>query len=107
MGYIQVEAFIFGATAVEQFAGPMGVGVVIEAGRRREVSGSPALLAGHGPGDFAQLLELGDPEVFIHIQIAVIGLGRAVVGPQQIQDLDGESAEIGNPALAVLGHGDE
>lgn len=56
-----------------------------EAGRGGKIGLAPLLVQRHAGRHFAQLLKLGDPEVFIQVQIAVVALRGAGVVAEEVQ----------------------
>lgn len=61
------------------------VSTVCQAGWRGKIGLSPFFVNSHTGSHFAQLLEFRYPEIFIQIQVAVITLGRAGIGAEEVK----------------------
>ncbi|MNJ75379.1 hypothetical protein D3C77_724680 [compost metagenome] len=55
-----------------------------EAGGRGDVGLTPLLMHRHARRDLAELQKAMDPEIFVHVGIAVVALGGAGVGAEEI-----------------------
>ena len=85
MGQVDVHLVGFVAPTVEQRTGPERISTVGQAGWRGKIGLSPFLVNSHTGSHFAQLLEFRYPEIFIQIKVAVVTLGRAGIGAEEIQ----------------------
>ena len=83
----QVDVHLVGLVAptVEQRTGPERISTVGQAGWRGKIGLSPFFVNSHTGSHFAQLLEFRYPEIFIQIQVAVITLGRAGIGAEEVK----------------------
>ncbi|MNC65564.1 hypothetical protein D3C75_1158670 [compost metagenome] len=86
MAKVELNVIVLAAAAfVEQFPRPERISGVRQTGWRRKVGGAPFLVQRHAAGDLAQFLELGDPKVFIQVQVTGITLRGAYVGAEEHQ----------------------
>ena len=85
MGSVDAYSLILGPAFVEQVTGPEWVGIMGDRGRCGEIGLAPLLVHGHAGGHLPELLEVLDPEVLIHVQIAVVTLGSPHIGAEKIE----------------------
>ncbi|MNJ56386.1 hypothetical protein D3C77_519290 [compost metagenome] len=72
--------------AVAEFLpGPERIGLVRDSAGRGKVGLAPLFVSAHGTGNSAELFEVADPEIFIHIHVPVVALGGAAVGGHELQ----------------------
>ncbi|KAF1072712.1 MAG: hypothetical protein GAK45_00147 [Pseudomonas citronellolis] len=70
---------------VEALARPERVGLMGHRAGRREVGPAVLLLHRHARGNLVQLGKLERPEEFVEVEIPVVALGGAGVGPEEVQ----------------------
>lgn len=72
-----IRLLVFGAT--ELVPRPERIGLMADSTGCREIRLAPLLVGGHRTGQIVELLEVADPEILIHVHMAVITLrGTAV-----------------------------
>ena len=77
--------FLAAFAVAELFPRPERVRLVRHCAGRREVGFTPLLVGAHGAGHGAEFFEVADPEILIHVHMAMVALGGAAVGRQEAQ----------------------